>query len=88
MERAGVDVVQPSTVRSGGISEIMKIAEEAYRRRRLCIPHCWNHIVGVIVVLPIQNEVFTDFTCGIVAYIGVEVYGRMGNSTPCAPVIQ
>jgi L-alanine-DL-glutamate epimerase-like enolase superfamily enzyme len=47
MERGGVDVVQPSTVRSGGIAEIMKIAEIACRRGRLCIPHCWNHMVGV-----------------------------------------
>jgi L-alanine-DL-glutamate epimerase-like enolase superfamily enzyme len=47
MDRGGVDVVQPSTVRSGGISEIMKIAEMAYRRGLLCIPHCWNAMVGV-----------------------------------------
>jgi L-alanine-DL-glutamate epimerase-like enolase superfamily enzyme len=47
MERGGVDVVQPSTVRSGGISEILKIAEMAYRRGLLAVPHCWNHIVGV-----------------------------------------
>lgn len=47
MERGGVGVVQPSTVRSGGISETMKIAEMAYRRGLLCIPHCWNHMVGV-----------------------------------------
>jgi L-alanine-DL-glutamate epimerase-like enolase superfamily enzyme len=47
MERGGVDVVQPSTVRSGGISEIAKIAEAAYRKGLLTIPHCWNHVVGV-----------------------------------------
>ena len=47
MENGGVDVVQPSTVRSGGISEIMMVAEYAYRRGRLCIPHCWNHMIGV-----------------------------------------
>jgi L-alanine-DL-glutamate epimerase-like enolase superfamily enzyme len=47
MERGGVDVVQPSTVRSGGIAEISKIAEAAFRRGLLCIPHCWNHLVGV-----------------------------------------
>jgi L-alanine-DL-glutamate epimerase-like enolase superfamily enzyme len=57
MERAGVDVVQPSTVRSGGISEIMKIAEEAYRRGRLCIPHCWNHMVGVAAAVHIAAVV-------------------------------
>jgi L-rhamnonate dehydratase len=47
MDRGGVGVVQPSTVRSGGISEIMKIAEAAYRRGVSCIPHCWCHMVGV-----------------------------------------
>jgi L-alanine-DL-glutamate epimerase-like enolase superfamily enzyme len=47
MDRGGVDVVQPSTLRSGGISEIPKIAEMAYRRGLLTVPHCWNHIVGV-----------------------------------------
>jgi len=47
MERGGVDVVQPSTVRSGGIAEITKIAEMAYRRGLLCIPHSWNAMVGV-----------------------------------------
>jgi L-alanine-DL-glutamate epimerase-like enolase superfamily enzyme len=46
MERGGVGVVQPSTVRSGGISEIVKIAEAAFRRGVACIPHCWCHMVG------------------------------------------
>lgn len=47
MDRGGVDVVQPSTVRSGGIAEILKIAEMAYRRGRLCIPHSWNAMAGI-----------------------------------------
>ena len=47
MVRGHVDVVQPSSVRSGGISEILKIAEAAYRRGLLCIPHAWSHMVGV-----------------------------------------
>jgi L-alanine-DL-glutamate epimerase-like enolase superfamily enzyme len=57
MEQGGVDVVQPSTVRSGGISEIMKIAEYAYRRGRLCIPHSWNHMVGVAAAVHIAAVV-------------------------------
>lgn len=57
MERGGVDVVQPSTVRSGGISEIMKVAEIAYRKGRLCIPHSWNHIVGVAAAIHIAAVV-------------------------------
>lgn len=47
IERGGVDVVQPSTVRSGGIAEILRIAEMAYRKGLLMIPHCWCHMVGV-----------------------------------------
>jgi L-alanine-DL-glutamate epimerase-like enolase superfamily enzyme len=47
MTRGRVDVVQPSSVRSGGMSEILRIAEIAYRRGLLCIPHAWCHMVGV-----------------------------------------
>jgi L-alanine-DL-glutamate epimerase-like enolase superfamily enzyme len=47
MARGRVDVVQPSSVRSGGMSEILRIAETAYRRGLLCIPHAWCHLVGV-----------------------------------------
>jgi len=42
-----VDVVQPSSVRSGGIREITRIAEAAYRRGLICVPHAWCHMVGV-----------------------------------------
>ena len=47
MVRGRVDVVQPSSVRSGGVREISRIAEAAYRRGLLCIPHAWCHLVGV-----------------------------------------
>ncbi len=47
MTRGHVDVVQPSSVRSGGISEILHIAESAFRRGLLCIPHAWSHMIGV-----------------------------------------
>ncbi len=47
MERGRVDVVQPSSVRAGGIHEILNIAEAAYGRGVLCIPHAWCHTVGV-----------------------------------------
>jgi L-rhamnonate dehydratase len=47
IDRGGVGVVQPSTVRSGGISEIVKIAEAAFRHGVSCIPHCWCHMIGV-----------------------------------------
>jgi L-alanine-DL-glutamate epimerase-like enolase superfamily enzyme len=45
--RGRVDVVQPSSVRAGGMSEILTIAEIAYRRGLPCIPHAWCHMVGV-----------------------------------------
>ncbi len=47
MEKGRVDVVQPSSVRSGGIREITRIAEAAYRRGLICVPHAWCHMVGV-----------------------------------------
>ena len=42
LERGGIDVVQPSTVRSGGIAEIKGL---------LCITHSWNGMVGVAAVV-------------------------------------
>ena len=47
MQKGRVDVVQPSSVRSGGIREITRIAEAAYRRGLICVPHAWCHMVGV-----------------------------------------
>ena len=47
MEKGRVDVVQPSSVRSGGIREIARISEAAYRRGLICVPHAWCHVVGV-----------------------------------------
>jgi L-alanine-DL-glutamate epimerase-like enolase superfamily enzyme len=45
--RGRVDVVQPSSVRAGGMHEILNIAEMAYGYGALCIPHAWCHVVGV-----------------------------------------
>jgi L-alanine-DL-glutamate epimerase-like enolase superfamily enzyme len=47
LRRGRVDVVQPSSVRAGGIHEILNIAEDAFRHGALCIPHAWCHTVGV-----------------------------------------
>lgn len=47
LEVGNVDVVQPSAVRAGGIDEVLRIAEMAYARGRLCIPHAWCHMIGV-----------------------------------------
>ena len=51
MEKGRVDVVQPSSVRSGGLREITRIAESAYQRGLICVPHAWCHMVGVAAEL-------------------------------------
>jgi L-alanine-DL-glutamate epimerase-like enolase superfamily enzyme len=51
LRRGRVGVVQPSSVRAGGVHEILNIAEEAYRLGALCIPHAWCHMVGVAAEL-------------------------------------
>jgi len=47
LDRGKLDVVQPSAVRAGGMHEILNVAEAAYRRGALCVPHTWCHVVGV-----------------------------------------
>lgn len=47
LRRGRLDVVQPSSVRAGGMHEILNIAEDAYGFGALCIPHSWCHVVGV-----------------------------------------
>lgn len=65
MDRGGVDVVQPSAVRSGGIAETLTIAEMAYRRGILCIPHCYHHMIGVAasvhVAAVVPNMPYIEF---------------------------
>ena len=65
LRRGRVDVVQPSSVRAGGIHEILNIAEDAYRHGALCIPHAWCHMVGVAAELQIAtvtpNTPFIEF---------------------------
>lgn len=51
LRRGRVDVVQPSSVRGGGMHEILNIAEDAYRQGALCVPHAWCHVVGVAAEL-------------------------------------
>ncbi len=51
LRRGRLDVVQPSSVRAGGMHEILNIAEDAYRFGALCIPHSWCHVVGVAAEL-------------------------------------
>lgn len=47
MDRGSVDVVQPSSVRSGGITEMLRIVAMAHERGVLCIPHCYAWKIGV-----------------------------------------
>jgi L-alanine-DL-glutamate epimerase-like enolase superfamily enzyme len=47
MDKGAVDVVQPSSVRSGGITETLRIAAMAYLRGLLCVPHCYAWKIGV-----------------------------------------
>jgi L-alanine-DL-glutamate epimerase-like enolase superfamily enzyme len=47
MDRGAVNVVQPSSVRSGGITEMLRIAAMAHERGVLCIPHCYAWKIGV-----------------------------------------
>jgi L-alanine-DL-glutamate epimerase-like enolase superfamily enzyme len=47
IERGRVDVVQPSAVRTGGITEMLRIASIAYEKGKLCIPHSYAWMIGV-----------------------------------------
>ena len=75
LTRGRVDVVQPSSVRSGGISEIVRIAEMAYRRGALCVPHAWYHMIG------------TAASVHIAAVVPNMPYFEYGVSYPDSPII-
>ena len=45
-ERGHVDVVQPDVTRCGGLSEALRIAQEAEAAGIMCVPHAWKS--GVI----------------------------------------
>lgn len=47
IDKGKVDVVQPSAVRTGGITEILRIASMAYEKGKLCIPHSYAWMIGV-----------------------------------------
>ncbi len=47
IEKGRVDVVQPSVVRTGGITEALRISSIAYDYGRLCIPHSYAWMIGV-----------------------------------------
>lgn len=65
LRRGRVDVVQPSSLRAGGMHEILNIAEDAYRHGALCVPHAWCHVVGVAAELHLAavtpNMPFVEF---------------------------
>lgn len=57
IERGNVDVVQPSAVRSGGITEILRIASMAYEKGKLCIPHSYAWMIGVAAEIHLASVV-------------------------------
>ena len=59
-----------ASMRSGGVAEITKIAEAAFRRGLLCIPHCWNHMVGVAAAVYGLYLAYTALPSAWAAYAG------------------
>jgi L-alanine-DL-glutamate epimerase-like enolase superfamily enzyme len=47
LDGGALDVVQPDCTKVGGISEALQIAQMAYRRNVLTVPHGWNTAVGL-----------------------------------------
>jgi L-alanine-DL-glutamate epimerase-like enolase superfamily enzyme len=47
IEKGKIDIIQPDTTWSGGITEVMRIGRMAYDGGALCIPHCYKSFVGL-----------------------------------------
>jgi L-alanine-DL-glutamate epimerase-like enolase superfamily enzyme len=47
LERGKIDVIQPDTVWTGGITEVMRVGRMAHDMGALCIPHCYRSFVGL-----------------------------------------
>jgi L-rhamnonate dehydratase len=59
VERGHVDVCQPDVTRCGGITEILRIAQYAQQRGKMCVPHAWKS--GVIKAASLHvNAVLPD----------------------------
>jgi L-alanine-DL-glutamate epimerase-like enolase superfamily enzyme len=65
MEETRVDVVQPDVTRAGGISELVKIAQQADLRGVTMVPHSWStgiikaaslHVIGAM-----PNATFLEY---------------------------
>jgi L-rhamnonate dehydratase len=71
MDRGCVDVVQPDIGRVGGITEAMRVAQMAYDRGRVVVPHCWKTGIGVAatahVAVASPNVRFIEFLPGAIA---------------------
>jgi len=65
MDRGRVDVIQPDVMRAGGLTEAKRIAQLAYDRGVLCIPHCYKTNVGLAATLhfaaAIPNAPYAEF---------------------------
>ena len=57
-ERGHVDVVQPDVTRCGGLSEALRIAQEAEAQGIMCVPHAWKS--GVIKAASLHLNAVLD----------------------------
>jgi L-alanine-DL-glutamate epimerase-like enolase superfamily enzyme len=67
IERRAVDVVQPDSCWTGGLSEARKVAAMAGAHHMLCVPHCFSTAVAMTsnmhLVGSIANGEFVEWDC-------------------------
>jgi L-alanine-DL-glutamate epimerase-like enolase superfamily enzyme len=67
IERRAVDVVQPDSCWTGGLSEARKVATLAGAHHMLCVPHCFSTAVAMTsnmhLVGSIANGEFVEWDC-------------------------
>jgi L-rhamnonate dehydratase len=65
IEKGKVDVVQPDVTRAGGLTECKRIAEMAYDRGVLCIPHSYKTNIGLVASMHLSaslpNSPYVEF---------------------------
>jgi len=72
IERGVVDVVQPDVPRCGGLTEALRIADDARDRGRLVVPHAWN--TGITTAAAIHLSAVCD-NCPFVEYLPPTMLG-------------
>lgn len=67
IEERAVDVVQPDSCWTGGLSEARKVADLAGMHHMLCVPHCFSTAVAMTsnmhLVASIANGEFVEWDC-------------------------